>query len=293
MQERSTRVGENAASQTASVSEVKKIQLLVIDLDGTTVGMSNQFQPAVKETLQAARSKGVKVAIATGRMYRSALRFHEELGLTLPLMVYQGALIKDPATGTVHRHLTIPKDYAMRLLDDLEQPELQDLIAIHCYIDDHLYIREMTSESQEYAARSNIEIIPVGDLRQVLAQEPTKILALSQQSAMIDHLLSSLRQRYTPAELYFTKSVATFFEATHPLVNKGTAVRYLAEEVLGLQAANVMAIGDNFNDLEMIEYAGVGVAMGNAPDDVKAVAHWVAPDVEQDGAAVAIAQFIL
>jgi len=63
--------------------------------------------------------------------------------------------------------------------------------------------------------------------------------------------------------------------------------------MLGLQSAQVMTLGDNFNDLEMIQYAGVGVAMGDAPEGVKAVANWVAPTVEEDGAAVAIAKFVL
>jgi hydroxymethylpyrimidine pyrophosphatase-like HAD family hydrolase len=76
-------------------------------------------------------------------------------------------------------------------------------------------------------------------------------------------------------------------------VNKGVAVRYLAEEMLGLQPMNVMTIGDNFNDLEMIEYAGIGVAMGNAPEAIQAIAQWVAPSVEADGAAVAIEKFLL
>jgi hydroxymethylpyrimidine pyrophosphatase-like HAD family hydrolase len=70
-------------------------------------------------------------------------------------------------------------------------------------------------------------------------------------------------------------------------------VRYLAEELLGLQPNNVMTIGDNFNDLEMLEYAGIGVAMGNAPSQVQAIANWIAPSVEQDGAAVAIEKLLL
>jgi hypothetical protein len=118
-------------------------------------------------------------------------------------------------------------------------------------------------------------------------------LALCDDTTVIENLLGTLRKRYTPAELYLTTSVATFFEATHPSVNKGTAVRYLAEEILGLDAANVMAIGDNFNDLEMLEYAGIGVAMGDAPADVQAIAQWVAPSVEKDGAAAAIETFLL
>ena len=87
--------------------------------------------------------------------------------------------------------------------------------------------------------------------------------------------------------------MATFFEATHPDANKGTAVRYLAESILGLAAHNVMTIGDNFNDVEMLEYAGLGVAMGNAPDQVKAIANWVTLGVEQDGAAAAIEALVL
>jgi Cof subfamily protein (haloacid dehalogenase superfamily) len=215
----------------------------------------------------------------------------------LPLLAYQGALIQNPSTGQIYRHLTLPQSSVLQLLDYFEQPDLREQLSVHCYINDQLYVGELSSESIEYAARSGIEPIPVGDLRQFLkanlSMEPTKVLALSDEPAIIDFLLSDLRQKYTPAELYFTKSVATFFEATHPQVNKGTAVQYLAEEILALQPENVMTIGDNFNDVEMIQYAGVGVAMGNAPDDVKAIANWIAPDVEVHGVAAAIEQFIL
>jgi len=130
-------------------------------------------------------------------------------------------------------------------------------------------------------------------LRQVLSNEPTKILALCDDTEAINELLGNLRRQYTPAELYLTTSVATFFEAANPLVNKGTAVRYIAEELLGLESSNVMTIGDNFNDFEMLQYAGIGVAMGNAPEGVQAIAQWVAPHVEKDGVATAIEKFLL
>lgn len=276
-----------------SASDLSPIRLIVCDLDGTIVGESNQINPGVKQAIQAAQAKGVQVAIATGRMYQAALRFYQDIGSTLPLMSYQGALMKHPQTGEVLQHLTLPSEAARKLLDYFEQPELRDLLSVHFYIDDRLYVREILPETKLYAERSQVEPISVGDLRLVLDREPTKVLALSNEPAVIDRLLTSLRQEYTPAELYFTKSVATFFEATHPQVNKGAAVRHLAEDVLGLRPENVMTIGDNFNDLEMIQYAGIGVAMGNAPDGVKAVAKWVAPDVEADGAVAAIEQFVL
>lgn len=279
-----------AADRAFGTAEIK---LLVLDIDGTIAGLSNDIRESVKQAILAAESRGVKVAIATGRMYRSALRFHRDIGSTLPLICYQGAWIQDPATQKRLRHLPLSKQTALQLLDSLEEPHLRSLLSIHFYIDDQLYVPKITEATRIYAQRSGIEPIALKDLRGDLPGEPTKILALCENPGVLDGLLSSMRLRYTPAELYLTRSVATFFEATHPLANKGDAVQYLAEEFLGLQAANVMAIGDNFNDVEMITYAGVGVAMGNAPDGVKATANWVAPDVEEDGVAAAIEQFVL
>lgn len=275
------------------IGGIADIQLLVVDIDGTIAGESNSISKPVKQAIVAARSRGTHVAIATGRMYRSALRFHEEIGSSLPLVAYQGAWIQDPATQKIHRHLPVSREMAQKLLNYFEQPELRSLLSVHFYINDQLYVRELTRESEIYAERSGITAIPVGDLRSVLSQEPTKVLALCDDTDIIEQLLGNLRRQYTPAELYLTKSVATFFEATNPFVNKGAGVRYLAEDLLGLHRANVMTIGDNFNDLEMLEYAGIGVAMGNAPAAVQAIAQWVAPTVEQDGAAVAIEKFLL
>ncbi|PMB19080.1 hydrolase [Fischerella thermalis CCMEE 5198] len=270
------------------------IKLLVLDIDGTIAGESNNISEPVKEAITAAKAQGIKVAIATGRMFRSALRFHQDIGSTLPLIAYQGAWIQDPVSQQMYQHLPVSREMAQQLLDYFEQPELRSLLSVHFYINDQLYVREITTETQLYAERSRIKPIAVGDLRQVLTTyEPTKILALCNDTDIIDNLLGSLSRQYTPAELYLTKSVATFFEATNPFANKGVAVRYLAEELLGLQPNNVMTIGDNFNDLEMLEYAGIGVAMGNAPSQVQAIANWIAPSVEQDGAAVAIEKLLL
>lgn len=283
----------NPANATDRPLGTADIKLLVLDIDGTIAGMSNDIREPVKQAIVAAESRGVKVAVATGRMYRSALRFHSDIGSTLPLICYQGAWIQDMATQKRLRHLPLPKQTALQILDHFEAPDLRSLLSIHFYIDDKLYVPEITAATRIYAERSGIEPIVIEDLRRDIPGEPTKVLALCQNPGVLDDLHISIRERYTPAELYLTRSVSTFFEATHPSANKGDAVRYLAEELLGLQAANVMAIGDNFNDLEMISYAGVGVAMGNAPDGVKAVANWVAPDVEDDGVAAAIEQFVL
>ncbi len=283
----------NSGSDSIGISTAKDIKLLVVDIDGTIAGHSNTISQRVKQAIASTKAKGIHVAVATGRMYRSALRFHSDIGSTLPLIAYQGAWIQDPATNQILRHLPVARKMVFALLDYFETPELRDLLSVHFYINDELYVRSLTRETKIYAKRSGIKPIAVGDLRQVLDNEPTKVLALCDDTEIIDSLLGNLRLQYTPAELYLTKSVATFFEATNPNVNKGVAVRYLAEELLGLQPDNVMTIGDNFNDVEMLEYAGIGVAMGNAPVEVQLSAQWVAPNVEHDGAAIAIEKFLI
>ena len=272
---------------------VNDIKLLVLDIDGTITGDSNTLSVTVKEVIAAVQAKGIKVAIATGRMYCSALRFHQEIGSTLPLIAYQGAWIQDPGNDKIHRHLPVSREITQQLLEYFEQPDLRSLLSVHFYINDQLYVREITKETDNYQQRCGVTAIPVGDLGQLLDHEPTKILALSEDANLTQQLLADLRLRYKPTDLYMTTSVPTFLEAANTHVNKGNAVRFLAEEMLGLESHHVMTIGDNFNDVEMLSYAGISVAMGNAPPEVQAIANWVAPNIELDGAAVAIEKFLL
>jgi Cof subfamily protein (haloacid dehalogenase superfamily) len=276
-----------------SSTSTAQIKLLVVDIDGTIAGESNQVNPRVKQAIAAAQAQGVRVGIATGRMYKSALRFHQEIGADMPIMAYQGAWIQDPATGITHQHRPVPIAIARELIDYFEQSHLLDQLSIHVYRDDCLYVREINADTDLYIGRSGIGVSAVADLRTVLTDRPTKILAMSEDVQLIDKLRLELLKRYTPAELHITTSVPIFLETTQSGVNKATAIDYVATELLGITAENVLAIGDNYNDVEMLAYAGIGVAMGNAPLDVQSIANWVAPEIEADGVAVAIEKFIL
>jgi Cof subfamily protein (haloacid dehalogenase superfamily) len=276
-----------------SPASTAQIKLLIVDIDGTIAGKSNQVSTRVKQAIQAAQAQGVRVGIATGRMYKSALRFHHDIGADLPILAYQGAWIQDPATGITHRHNPVPVEIARELLDYFEQPQLLDKLSVHVYRDDCLYVREINADTELYIGRSGIGVTPVPDLRSVLTSRPTKLLAMSEDVALIQELLQDLRSRYAQSELHVTTSVPIFLETTQAGVNKGTAIDYVAKELLGITAENVLAIGDNYNDVEMLSYAGIGVAMGNAPVDVQSISDWVAPDIEADGVAVAIEKFIL
>jgi Cof subfamily protein (haloacid dehalogenase superfamily) len=276
-----------------SSSHPADIKLLIVDIDGTIAGASNQVTPRVKQAIQSAQSLGVRVGIATGRMYKSALRFHHEIGADMPILAYQGAWIQDPTTGITHQHRPVPVEIARELIDYFEQPHLFDRVSLHVYRDDCLYVRKVNSDTELYIGRSGIGVTPIADLRTALISCPTKILAMSEDIDLIQSLLTDLREQYSPAELHVTTSVPIFLETTQAGVNKGTAIDYVAKELMGITAENVLAIGDNYNDVEMLAYAGIGIAMGNAPADVRSLADWVAPDIEADGVAVAIEKFIL
>lgn len=276
-----------------SPASTAQIKLLIVDIDGTIAGKSNQVSTRVKQAIQAAQASGIRVGIATGRMYKSALRFHNEIGADMPILAYQGAWIQDPATGIRHRHDPVPVEIARELLDYFEQPDLLAKLSVHVYRDDCLYVRKIDRDTELYIGRSGIGVTPVADLRSVLTDRPTKILAMSEDVVLIQELLHELKSRYAQSELHVTTSVPIFLETTQAGINKGAAIDYLATELLGITAENVLAIGDNYNDVEMLSYAGIGVAMGNAPLDVQSLADWVAPDIEADGVAVAIEKFIL
>jgi Cof subfamily protein (haloacid dehalogenase superfamily) len=269
------------------------IRLIVVDVDGTIAGASNEVNQPVIEAIAAVQAKGIPVAVGTGRMYCSAARFHRAIASSLPLIVYNGAWIQEPNGGTLHRHIPIPEEFAIDLLDYLEQPRWRADLSINFYVDDTLYVRELSADTEVYRQRSGITPVAVGDLRSLAPRGTTKILAMGEDPSIIERLWTDLQVRYQGGELYFTQSTKTFFEVTHRDATKGSATRFLAEELLGLQPENVMAIGDNFNDVTMLTYAGFGVAMGNAPPEVKEVAHWVAPSVESDGVAVALEKFLL
>ncbi|MFM1841737.1 MAG: hypothetical protein RLZZ490_470 [Cyanobacteriota bacterium] len=267
------------------------IKLVVLDIDGTIAGESNQVRPAVVETIQRVQDQGIAVALATGRMFGSALPFYDQIQSTLPLIAYNGALTQHPHSQEILRQWPLPTAIALEILDYFESPDLRQKLEVHCYHNDQLYVREITPETERYMARSGMAAQAIGDLRIMIERSTVKLLAISQNNQLIQSLITELRQQYSPQDVHLTQSTDIYFEITHPQANKGLAIQHLTEDILKLKPENVLAIGDNFNDREMLKYAGIGVAMGNAPDPIKAIADWVTDDVEADGVKQALEKF--
>lgn len=261
-------------------------QLIAIDLDDTLLRDDLTISRANKRAITEAVKRNKLVIISTGRMFKSALPFAQELGLHHPIISYQGALVKTADTGQVLVERPVPLELAQEVL----HIGYARGIHINVYLNDTLFVDGITEEGIGYANLARVELNPVGDLRRFLTADPTKLLFIGE-PAHLDKLLTECREKFA-GRLYVTKSKPHFLEFMHPQANKGGALEELGR-IFGIAREEMIAVGDSYNDLDMIEYAGLGVVMGNARDEVKKVADYVTLDNEADGVAHVIEKFLL
>ncbi|HEX3145096.1 MAG TPA: Cof-type HAD-IIB family hydrolase [Pyrinomonadaceae bacterium] len=278
--------------RTGTSTRADGIRLLVLDLDGTIVDESNQIRDSAIQAIRSAQRHGVAVALATGRMFRSSLGAYESIEATLPLICHEGALIRQPQTDLVHRHWPMEPRLITAVLDETEHLRRSGRLSVHCYVQDDLYVSNLNEASSKFFDGSTVVPVVVSDVRALASMAITKAMVVSDDAQAIARVYRRLKNSSGRIRLKEYKSTP-FLEVFHPSVNKRLAVSYLAEELLGLRPENVMAIGDDYADIEMLEYAGIGVAMGNAPAAVKACADWVTTTIEQDGVVKAVKKWVV
>lgn len=264
------------------------IRLVAMDLDDTLLRDDWTISPRVVKAIQRAQMQGVKMTIATGRMPISTRPYAKQLGLDVPVITYHGAMIQQAISGDILFRRPIPSALASEIVQDVGVRGNYAQI----YLKDRVIAQTLNEWSAEYARIASVHI-EEADLPGILAQEPEgveKILVIGEESDL-DQLGPLLNQRYGK-KVHITKSKPHFLEILEGAVNKGVALAALAER-LGIPRQDVMAIGDSFNDLEMIQYAGVGVAMGNARKEIKKQADIVTLTNEEDGVAEAIERYVL
>jgi len=264
------------------------IKLIAVDLDDTLLRNDWTLSPRNKAAIQKAQAQGVRVTLATGRMAVSARRYAEELGMDIPIITYQGALIQQVLSGEVLFHRVIPKDLAVELVTPLIAE------GVHCQI--YLRDRVFAQEYNDWAAMYSKAIgVPVeeADLLKVLEgeQEGVEKILLMGQEEELKRRAGFLRKHYGD-RIHVTTSKTTFLEMVDVTVNKGMALKALAE-LYHIKPEEVMAIGDSYNDIEMLKFAGLGVAMGNAREEVKRIADVITGTNEEDGVAQAIEKWVL
>ncbi|MBI2864846.1 MAG: HAD family phosphatase [Chloroflexi bacterium] len=258
-----------------------KYKLIALDLDGTLIGRDLRLNETTKTAVAAAQSQGIMVTLATGRMFKATLPYARELNLSTPLICYQGALIKHPHTGEELFHRAIPLPLARKAIKVIQGLGRH----LNVYVDDELYVAELTPEAEAYTSHSRVEAHPVGNLLDFLNVGPTKIVVVSQPEAT-DGVVATL-QKELGQDLLVVKSYPMFCEIANLGCGKGQALAHLASHV-GVEREETVAIGDNLNDIDMIEWAGLGIAMGHSPPALLAIADMVTGSLAEDGAARAI-----
>jgi Cof subfamily protein (haloacid dehalogenase superfamily) len=264
-------------------------KLLALDLDGTILGPALDIKPEVARAITAAQARGVRVTLATGRMFGSTVPYARQLDIHDPLICYQGALIRDPITGEIYQHVVAPGNLAAEAIVMLQE---RDIFVI-AYIEERLCAAERRPELDLYLQwhPQGIEVVIDSDLAAMAAAHaPTKLLFVAD-TEVVERETARLAAHFA-GRLSVVRSHALFGELTALGISKGAALAALAAR-LGVPREQVVAIGDHENDLPMIEWAGLGLAMGNAIPAVRAAASAIIPPVEEAGVAWAIERYIL
>lgn len=262
------------------------IKLVAIDLDDTLLDNSLRISPRAREAIRMAMERGVTVTVATGRMFRSALPYARQLNLDVPIITYNGALIKTSLTQETLLHQPIDKVTADALLKLFKQNGWY----IQAYVNDNLYVKEEDENTRYYESIAGVKAVPIGDKIYSLPEVPTKLLAIAQPDKLRE--IHDIIKELFGEKVYAALSKPTYLEILNPQVNKGIALAFLAQR-LGISREEIMAVGDSANDLDMIEYAGWGVAMGNAINKVRKTAQTVTGANDADGVAEAIEKYVL
>lgn len=256
------------------------IKLVALDLDDTLLDNKRRISPRTAELIKKVRKKGILVTLATGRMYSSALFYAQKLNMNLPLITYQGALVKNSESGEVLYYKPLDPESAGWIVDFFKQKGVH----YNAYLDDNLYMEKITPEGRDYIDLTGIEARVMENLaEEVKRLGSIKLMAISYDEKEILGLEKELRENYGE-KLNITRSKPYFLEVMHNKANKAEALKVVAGHY-GIYKEEVLAVGDSYNDIEMIKWAGVGVAVGNAPGVVKEAADYVTFSNEEEGVA--------
>ncbi len=241
----------------------------------------------VRQAIAATQAAGVLVTLATGRMFAATRPFAQALGITAPLLCYQGGWIQAPADPAPRYRRTLPTSLALNVLRHCETQHLRVIL----YADGQLFF-SARYPPETFDTNLLGQVCKVGEpWKSVLAtHQADKVLVMAEATA-IPAIGEDLRG-WVAGQADVVRSHALFIEVVPSGANKGAGLDWLSAH-LHIPRTAVMAVGDHENDLEMVRWAGVGVAMGNAIPAVRAAADWVAPPLEADGAAAALERFVL
>lgn len=260
-------------------------QLIALDLDGTLLTDEKTITPETVEQLNDLKQDGKYVVIATGRSVFSVRPLLEDYTFPAYYITDNGANVYELDTGRTLHTSTIPRAFLQTMREVMRK------YGVHCDVttDSCVYVEHLDEEGREKYREYHIEPTAIGDLREV--PEDPVIFTMTAAPSVLDEVVPRLDQQYGD-ELKIVRSGEHFIDIMKAGTTKGTALKRLVAH-LGLEAEDTLAVGNYYNDLEMLRYAGLGIAMANAPDDLKAEADAVTLSNNEDGVRVALDKWVL
>lgn len=264
---------------------MNKYKLIAIDIDGTLLTSKKILLEETKKDLIAAHEKGVVVCICTGRGYPAAKRYIEQINLNIPLILYNGSRVRMSGNSDIVYNQVIPKDIAKSIYNLIESYNGTCLF----WREDKLYFNKNDEYAIGYEKLTTIKPTILTEVNDELFTNINKFIWCGSEE-YLEKVQSEILVDFEGVN-YF-KSQPIYLEIVPPNVDKGNTLKYLCES-LNITPDEVIAIGDEANDIPMLLYAGLGVAMGNAKDEVKKSANYITLTNDENGVGEVIKKFIL
>lgn len=262
---------------------------MALDLDGTAIMADGNVSARLKRAVDECLRRKISVILATGRMPQSAERYWQELSLPPGLLVaYQGAMVVQLPEGRVQAKITLTDDSARRAV----QWALKENLLTQVYVGTELWVSREDPRVRDYIETHHITAWVRGPEQITDWPEPPIKVLLQDDPQVLDRLRGDLVALMQNDPVRVFKSQSDYLEVVHLTAGKSEGLK-LAARALGITQERVFAVGDAENDIDMLRWAGFGVAMGQAPDSVKRAADAVTASVQQDGAAKAVEQWVL
>lgn len=265
------------------------IKMVVTDIDGTILKKDFTVSNNVINTIKELTKKDIKVVLATGRMYCAALKIAKILDINTPLICYQGALIKNSCEDNKTLYVDpVKPNLALEILEVLKNKNIHT----NLYLNDNLFCENDNEIIKDYTNKRLIPYSIVDNLLDLdLNNQVNKILAIDPDAKLIENLTNELQKQYKNS-LYIVRSTKNFCEISSKNSNKGKAVKFLSN-LFNIKKDEILAIGDEDNDIDLLKSAKIKIAMGNASEKLKQEANFITKSIEEDGFAFAVKKYCL
>lgn len=276
-----------------------KYKLLALDIDGTLLNSKQELTPSTIAAIQLAIRNDIKVCLVSGRRPRSIVPYVKTLGLVHPLVACNGGVVADPLTLKPLQAVTIPRDDVLAILHELEKEHICTFAYRSSATPPDVYysLDSTWKHTQNYIEyeQSLGNTLRLPTLSKHMTFDPMRIMVgdSEERTAQAQKIASPLLDLNRHKSFYSRDYSGTWYYEIYPIeATKSNGLRFLCE-YFSIDQSEVVAVGDHFNDLDMIEFAGLGVAMGNAQPGVKEKADLVIGHHDEDGLALFIRERLL